>query len=120
VLLRLALVVAGLSGLALAASPAGHAHVANVASTVPQGGVVFAVARGYAPPNEFCQVVSLWIDRVKVPPVSRRADDAGTWVLEFKATQTRGWHSLELRQACESGKDGTIRISRAFTSFRVT
>lgn len=116
---RLPRLVLGALVLALALVPDGRAARAVAAAKVVRGATVFAVGTGFAPPNEFCRAVKLRVDGAAVAVTSRRADDAGTWVLGFKAAQAKGVHALRLSQVCESGQDGSLRTTSAATSFRI-
>lgn len=100
--------------------PVAGAATAHVAATAVRGSIVFAVGVGFAPPNEFCRSVRLRVDGVEVPLRARRADDTGTWLLSFKATQAAGVHRLALSQVCESGRDGSLRTTSALARLRIT
>lgn len=99
---------------------AATAATAHVATTAVRGSVVFAVGVGFAPPNEFCRNVRLKVGGVFVPLRARRADDAGTWMLSFVASQPRGTRTIVLSQVCESGKDGSLRTATASARLRIT
>jgi hypothetical protein len=117
---RLLLSLGALASAFLAIVPVAGAATAHVASTAVRGSVVFVVGVGFAPPNEFCRSVRLRIDGVEAPLRARRADDTGTWLLSFKATQPRGVRRVVLSQICESGKDGSLRTTSAVARLRIT
>jgi hypothetical protein len=112
----------GAAALAVAALvvPAASAARVVVATAATRTAVVFVVGAGFAPPNEFCRPVRLRVDGTLVPLRSRRADEAGTWVLAFRASQPVGVHRLVLSQVCESGRDGSLRTTSASGSLRIT
>ena len=117
---RLLLTLCALVFALLMIAPVAGAATAHVAATAVRTSVVFAVGVGFAPPNEFCRSVRLRVDGVEVPLRARRADDTGTWVLSFRATQPRGVRRLVLSQVCESGRDGSLRTTTAATRLRIT
>ncbi len=84
-----------------------------------RGSSVFAVGVGFAPPNEFCKPVILRLDGHAVPILNRSADDTGTWVFRFRASQPKGLHRVTLQQTCESGQDGSLTTRKAGARFRI-
>ena len=113
----LVLTAAALAAAALA--PVAGAVRAVVSSPAVDGSELYAIGLDFAPPNEFCSVVRLRVDGTLVAPIARRADDAGTWAIRFRANQGVGLHRIRLSQTCENGNTGAETTRSATVRFRI-